>query len=201
MNSRTQPFPKDFKWGAATAAFQIEGASSADGRTDSIWDTFCRTPGKVANGDDGTRACEHYTRWPQDLDIVKSLGLDAYRFSVSWPRIQPTPDGKVNQKGLDFYKKLVDGMLERGLAPFMTIYHWDLPQYLQDRGGWNSRDTVDRYVEYARILGQALGDKVASIATFNEPYVTAYLGHWLGVHAPGTQDPQTSVNATHHQLL
>ncbi len=201
MNRTVQAFPANFKWGAATAAFQIEGASTADGRSDSIWDTFCRVPGKVDNGDDGTQACDHYHRWPDDLDIARSLGLNAYRFSVAWPRIQPTADGRVNQKGLDFYKRLIDGMHARGLAPFMTLYHWDLPQYLQDKGGWNSRETVDRFVDYARIVGAALGDRVASIATFNEPYVTAYVGHWIGRHAPGICDPQTSVNATHHQLL
>ncbi|MFM0125880.1 beta-glucosidase [Paraburkholderia sp. RL18-101-BIB-B] len=194
-------FPKDFVWGAATAAFQIEGANTEDGRGESIWDRFCLTPGNIADDTDGSQACDHYHRWPEDLDLAKWLNLNAWRFSVAWPRIQPTADGKVNQKGLDFYSRLVDGMLERGLAPFLTLYHWDLPQYLQDKGGWGSRETVDRYVEYASIVGRALGDRVASIATFNEPFVTAYLGHWMGVHAPGIQDPATSVQATHHQLL
>lgn len=201
MTSRIPPFPPDFLWGASTAAFQIEGASSEDGRGCSIWDTFCATPGKVANGDDGRTACDHFHRWPADLDSVSRLGLTAYRFSVAWPRIQPQADGRANERGLDFYDRLVDGLLARGLAPFMTLYHWDLPQYLQDRGGWNARETVDRFVDYARLVGARLGDRVASIATFNEPHIAAFLGHWIGLHAPGLQDPQVAVNAAHHQLL
>lgn len=196
-----QPFPAGFHWGAATAAFQIEGATRADGRGESIWDRFCATPGKVANGDTGEGACDHYHRWPADLDIAKSLGLTAYRFSVAWPRIQADGQGAPNERGLDFYDRLVDGMLERGLAPFLTLYHWDLPQALQDAGGWANRDTVDRYVDYARIVARRLGDRVAAITTFNEPYVACFLGHWIGVHAPGIADPQTSLNASHHMLL
>ena len=194
-------FPSDFAWGAATAAYQIEGAVNEGGRGLSIWDEFCRLPGKIANGDSGDIACDHYHRWEEDLDLVQSLGMNSYRFSVSWPRIQPTPDGAVNQEGLDFYGRLIDGMLARGLQPFMTLYHWDLPLYLQQQGGWNARATVDSFVAYAQILGRAFGDRVASIATFNEPFVAAYLGHWAGIHAPGITDPQTSVNVTHHLLL
>jgi len=195
------PFPAGFHWGAATAAFQIEGAHQADGRGPSIWDTFCATPGHIADGSDGSVACDHYHRWPGDLDIAQQLGLSAYRFSVSWARIQPAAGGAVNARGLDFYDRLVDGMLERGLAPFMTLYHWDLPQHLQDQGGWNARSTVDAFVDYARTVTRRLGDRVASIATFNEPFVTAYLGHWLGIFAPGLRDPQVAMNAAHHQLL
>ncbi len=201
MNGQRTPFPRGFLWGAATAAFQIEGSTDADGRGESIWDRFCDTPGKVANGDHGRVACDHYRRWPQDLDLARALNFNAYRFSVAWPRIQPTADGKVNPKGLEFYDKLVDGMLERGLAPFMTLYHWDLPQYLQDQGGWANRETADRFVDYARIVAGRLGDRVKGIATFNEPFVTAFLGHWTGMHAPGIEDPQVSVNASLHQLL
>jgi beta-glucosidase len=201
MNGKRTAFPPGFLWGAATAAFQIEGSTDVDGRGESIWDRFCATPGKVANGDDGRVACDHYRRWPQDLDLARHLNLNAYRFSIAWPRIQPTPDGKVNPKGLEFYDKLVDGMLARGLAPFMTLYHWDLPQYLQDKGGWANRETVDRFVDYSRIVAGKLGDRVKGIVTFNEPFVSAFLGHWTGAHAPGTQDPQVSVNVSLHQLL
>ena len=197
----TAPFPTGFLWGAATAAFQVEGASQTDGRGPSIWDTFCATPGHIEDHSDGSVACDHYRRWPADLDIARQLGLSAYRFSVSWARIQPQAGGAVNDRGLDFYDRLVDGMLERGLQPFMTLYHWDLPQHLQDQGGWNSRRTVDAFVDYARIVTRRLGDRVASIATFNEPFVTAYLGHWLGIFAPGLRDPQVAMNAAHHQLL
>ena len=146
-------------------------------------------------------ACDHYHRWNTDLDLAKQLSLQAYRFSVAWPRIQPDHGGAINQQGLDFYDRLVDGVLERGMAPCMTLYHWDLPQYLQDRGGWNSRETVDRFVDYARVVAGRLGDRVASIATFNEPFITAFLGHWLGTFAPGIKDPQVAMNAGHHQLL
>jgi len=194
-------FPNEFVWGAATAAFQIEGANTEDGRCESIWDRFSAVPGNIADGSNGSKACDHYHRWPEDLDIAKSLNLDAYRFSVAWSRIQPTPDGKINSKGMDFYSRLVDGMLERGLKPFLTLYHWDLPQYLQDLGGWANRDIVDRFADYAVIVSQHLGDRVATIATFNESFNTAYLGHWLGVHAPGHKNPAESIQVTHHTLL
>jgi beta-glucosidase len=194
-------FPKNFIWGAATAAFQIEGANTEDGRCESIWDNFSKVPGNIMDGSDGSKACDHYHRWPEDMDIAKALNLDAYRFSVSWPRIQPTLDGNLNQKGIDFYSRLVDGMLERGIKPFLTLYHWDLPQYLQDIGGWANRDIADRFADYAQLVTQHLGDRVDSIATFNESFNTAYLGHWLGVHAPGHKNPAESIQVTHNVLL
>lgn len=201
MTTKTQAFPTDFQWGAATAAFQIEGGSTADGRGDSIWDRFCREPGRIANGDDATVATDHYHRWPQDLDLARDMNLTAYRFSVAWPRILPSAGGRVNEKGLAFYDRLVDGMLERGLAPFLTLYHWDLPQYLQDQGGWQHRDTVDHFVDFAQVVGRRLGDRVASIATFNEPSVTALAGYLIGIFPPGRRDMQASLDVTHHQLL
>lgn len=201
MTIRTSAFPPSFQWGASTAAFQIEGASTADGRGDSIWDRFCREPGRIANGDDATVATDHYHRWPQDLDLARDMNLSAYRFSIAWPRILPSAGGAVNEKGLAFYDRLVDGMLERGLAPFLTLYHWDLPQYLQDQGGWLHRDTVDHFVDFAQVVGRRLGDRVASIATFNEPAVTALAGYLIGIFPPGRRDMQLSLDVTHHQLL
>ena len=165
-----------FVWGAATAAFQIEGATKADGRGESIWDRFAATEGKVARGDTGDPACEHYYRWRDDLDLMKSLGLEGYRFSISWPRIQPTGRGPANTRGLDFYRALVEGMLERGIRPLATLYHWDLPQALEDEGGWASRDVVERFTEYAAILFDQLGDLVPDWITHNEPWVTSFLG-------------------------
>lgn len=193
-------FPSDFLWGSATAAFQIEGASRADGRTDSIWDTFCRVPGAVLNGDDGEVACDHYHRWPQDVALMADLKLDAYRFSISWPRIVPEP-GVVNQAGLDFYSRLVDGLLERGVLPWLTLYHWDLPQWLEDRGGWTDRGVVQHFAELATIVHDALGDRVRHWTTFNEPWCSAFLGYAGGQHAPGRMDPQAGVSAAHHLLL
>jgi beta-glucosidase len=194
-------FPHDFVWGAATAAYQIEGATTEDGRGESIWDRFCRTPGKVANGETGDRACEHYFRWREDLEVMSSLGLQAYRFSISWPRIQPDGRGPANQKGIDFYRRLVEGLLEREIAPMATIYHWDLPQRLQDRGGWASREVVDRFAEYAGLLFEGLGDLVDTWVTHNEPWVTAFLGYAYGTKAPGLQDWQAALAAAHHVLL
>ena len=191
----------DFVWGAATAAFQIEGATRADGRGESIWDRFAATPGKVANGDTGDPACEHYYRWREDLDLMRSLGLEGYRFSISWPRVQPDGRGRPNQRGLDFYKALVDGLLERGIAPLATLYHWDLPQALEDAGGWTSRDVVGRFVEYAGIVLDALGDRVGDWITHNEPYVTSFLGYAYGVKAPGRTDWPSAVRSAHHALL
>jgi beta-glucosidase len=194
-------FPSDFVWGAATAAFQIEGAADTDGRGESIWDRFCRTPGKVANGDTGDRACDHYHRWPEDLDLMASLGVGAYRFSVAWPRIQPDGRGAANRKGIDFYRRLVEGMLERGITPLATLYHWDLPQRLQDDGGWASREIVDRYVDYARLVFDGLGDLVDCWITHNEPWVTSFLGYGYGVKAPGVADWSQALAAAHHALL
>jgi beta-glucosidase len=194
-------FPRDFVWGAATAAYQIEGAAQADGRGESIWDRFCRTPGKVANGDTGDRACDHYHRWPEDLDLMASLGVRAYRFSVAWPRIQPEGRGAANRKGVDFYRRLVEGMLERGISPLATLYHWDLPQRLQDDGGWASREIVDRFVDYSRLVFDGLGDLVDTWITHNEPWVTSFLGYGYGVKAPGVADWSQALAAAHHALL
>jgi beta-glucosidase len=190
-----------FVWGAATAAFQIEGATGEDGRGESIWDRFAASPGKVSNGDTGDPACEHYHRWRDDLDLMHSLGLQGYRFSISWPRIQPDGRGPANSKGLDFYRRLAEGLRERDIIPFATLYHWDLPQALQDEGGWASRDVVDRFVEYAQIVYAALGDVVEDWITHNEPWVTAFLGYALGTKAPGTKDWRLALRAAHHTLL
>jgi beta-glucosidase len=190
-----------FVWGAATAAFQIEGATTADGRGESIWDRFAATDGKVAHGDTGDPACEHYYRWADDLDLMRSLGLEGYRFSISWPRIQPTGRGPANQRGIDFYRALVEGMLERGIKPLATLYHWDLPQALEDEGGWASRDVVERFTEYAQIMFDALGDVVPEWITHNEPWVTSFLGYAYGSKAPGISDWPTALRAAHHSLL
>jgi beta-glucosidase len=195
------PEREAFVWGAATAAFQIEGATKADGRGESIWDRFAAAPGKVANGDTGEPACEHYYRWREDLDLMRSLGLQGYRFSISWPRVQPDGRGLPNQRGLDFYSALVDGLLERGIAPLATLYHWDLPQALEDAGGWTSRDIVERFAEYAAIVFDALGDRVGDWITHNEPYVTSFLGYAYGVKAPGRRDWPSALQAAHHALL
>ena len=194
-------FPDSFQWGVATSAYQIEGAVQEDGRGPSIWDVFSHTLGKVANGDTGDVACDHYHRWGSDLDLVKQLGMDAYRFSIAWPRVQPTGSGAWNQAGLDFYDRLVDGVLARGLAPHLTLYHWDLPQALQERGGWAARDTALRFVDYAETVCRRLGDRAASIATHNEPWVVAYLGHEAGLFAPGLRDAAIARSVAHHLLL
>ncbi len=164
-------FPAGFTWGAATAAYQIEGATDADGRGPSVWDTFSRTPGKVRGGDTGDIACDSYRRYPEDADLLRSLGLTGYRFSISWPRILPTGSGRVNQAGLDHYKALLDALAERGIAGAATLFHWDLPQALQDQGGWASRDIALRFAEYAAVVGEALGDRVDQWITLNEPLV------------------------------
>ena len=192
--------PRSFLFGAATAAFQIEGASSTDGRTDSIWDTFCRVPGAVINADDGSVACDHYHRYPDDVALMKRLGLDAYRFSVSWPRVRPG-HGPVNPKGIAFYDSLVDELLTAGIEPWLTLYHWDLPQELEDGGGWANRDTAYRFTEYALSVHEALGDRVTRWTTLNEPWCAAFLGYAAGAHAPGRQEPSAAVAAAHHLLL
>lgn len=194
-------FPAGFTWGSATAAYQIEGAAHADGRLPSIWDVFCQLPGRIANGDTGERACEHYYRVESDLDLMASLGLPSYRFSVSWPRVIPGGSGPVNQAGLDFYQRLVDGLLLRGITPLLTLYHWDLPQALQNQGGWTARSTVDRFVDYAEAIGVALGDRVPTITTLNEPWCSAFLGYASGVHAPGLTDDASALAAAHHLNL
>ena len=192
--------PPDFVFGAATAAFQIEGASHTDGRTDSVWDVFCRVPGAVIDGDDGTVACDHYHRYPDDIRIMTELGLDAYRFSMSWSRVRPG-HGPVNPAGIAFYDALVDAQLAAGLEPWLTLYHWDLPQELEDLGGWAHRDTADRFVEYAMTMHDALGDRVRRWTTLNEPWCAAFLGYAAGAHAPGRQNPSDGIAAGHHLLL
>jgi beta-glucosidase len=188
-------------FGTATAAFQVEGANTADGRGESVWDRFCTVPGAVAGGATGEVACDHYNRWPQDLDLMVELGIETYRFSLAWPRIVPTGSGAVNQAGLDFYKRLVDGLRERGIEPMATLYHWDLPQALQETGGWDVRGTAERFAEFAAVAAGALGDRVDQWITHNEPWVTAFLGHGTGSKAPGIRDWGMAVRASHHVLL
>jgi len=194
-------FGADFQWGCSTSAFQIEGAASEDGRVDSIWDTFCRQGGAIRDGSDGKVACDHYHRWPEDMDLGKSLGLNAYRFSISWPRIFSAPGAAPNEAGLAFYSDLVDGMLARGLVPWVTLYHWDLPQYLQDQGGWANRDTVAAFVHYADVVSQRLGDRVKHWMTHNEPWCTAIHGNLDGMHAPGIKHVPTALQVCHNVLL
>jgi beta-glucosidase len=195
------PFPQGFTWGAATAAYQIEGAANTDGRGLSVWDTFSRTPGNVRRGDTGDIACDSYHRYHEDVALMASFGLGAYRFSVSWPRVQPAGRGAVNQKGLDYYRALLDELAGRGIAAAVTLYHWDLPQALQDQGGWAVRDTAQRFAEYAAIVAEALGDRVAHWITLNEPQVVVSHGYRTGEHAPGVRDPAAAAAATHHLLL
>ncbi|WP_282947982.1 GH1 family beta-glucosidase [Cellulomonas endometrii] len=190
-------FPPGFWWGAATAAYQVEGAVAEDGRGPSIWDTFSRTPGAVLHGDTGDRGTDHYHRVEADVALMADLGLGAYRFSVAWPRVQPTGSGPANQRGLDFYRRLADRLLERGITPVVTLYHWDLPQPLQDAGGWPARDTAWRFAEYAGLVAGALGDRVRLWTTLNEPWCSAYLGYSSGEHAPGVQDPAQALAAVH----
>lgn len=194
-------FPKDFVWGVATSAFQIEGATDADGKGPSIWDTFCQVPGAIADASDGSVACEHYVRCSEDLDLIAKLGVNAYRFSTSWPRVQPTGSGAWNEKGLDFYERLVDGLLARGIAPYLTLNHWDLPEALQAQGGWANRDTAQHFVDYALGMHARLGDRVASIATHNEPWVMSVLGHETGIFAPGIKHRATAMQVAHHLML
>lgn len=191
----------NFIWGVATAAFQIEGAARQDGRGLSIWDTFSHTPGKTENGDTGDVACDHYNRYASDVDMIADLGVDAYRFSIAWPRVQPTGQGAWNQKGLDFYDRLVDALLAKGIAAHGTLYHWDLPQALQDTGGWGQRATASRFADYADKMGRLLGDRLASLATHNEPWCTSVLGNEIGRFAPGFKDPQLAAQVSHHLLL
>ena len=191
----TGTFPEGFVFGAATASYQIEGAVTEDGRGPSIWDTFSHTPGKTERGDTGDVADDHYHRLEQDLDLLQSFGLTAYRFSISWTRILPTGRGPVNQAGIDFYLRLVDGLLARGIQPVATLYHWDLPQALEDEGGWTVRSTAQAFREYARVTAAALGDRVHTWTTLNEPWCSAYLGYAAGVHAPGRTDPSASLQA------
>ncbi len=199
---RREQFPADFRWGCATSAYQIEGGVELEGRGESIWDRFCQMPGRIRDGSSGAVACDHYQRWREDLDLAADLGLNSYRFSIAWPRVFPQGRGAVpNSAGLDFYSRLVDGLLERGIEPWPTLYHWDLPQALQDRGGWKHRDTVAAFAEYAAVLGRVLGDRVRNWTTHNEPWCSAFLGHREGVHAPGVQGWKSALQACHHILL
>ncbi|MDQ1294052.1 MAG: beta-glucosidase [Actinomycetota bacterium] len=203
MTSRDarRSFPSDFLWGAATAAYQIEGAFDEDGRGQSIWDTFSRTPGRVLEGHSGDVACDHYHRWKTDLDLLSWMGVGAYRFSVAWPRWQPAGSGPVESRGAAFYDRLVDGLLERGIQPWATLYHWDLPQTLQDLGGWPCRDTAYRFAEYAQIVHSTLGDRVSGWVTVNEPLCASVLGYASTIHAPGICDDAAALQAAHNLLL
>src|SRR5579872_2993112 len=197
----TSTFPADFVWGAATAAYQVEGATHEDGRGESIWDRFCWTPGKVRNDDSGDIACDHYHRYQEDVGLMRWLGLTGYRFSVAWPRILPQGTGRVNDKGLDFYDRLVDELLAAGVEPFATLYHWDLPQVLEDRGGWLDRGTAEAFGRYTEVVVRRLGDRVRHWTTLNEPQVAAWAGYGAGVHAPGRTGDANAVPAGHHLLL
>lgn len=194
-------FPTDFVWGVSTAAYQIEGAWNEDGKGPSIWDTFTHTPGRVARGENGDVACDHYHRYRDDVALMAELGVRAYRFSVSWPRWMPSGRGGVNPRGRAFYDRLVDAVLARGIDPWLCLYHWDLPQALQDAGGWASREVAERFAEYAASVVDALGDRVRHVAMLNEPNSVAVLGHLLGVHAPGLTDLEAFARATHHLNL
>jgi beta-glucosidase len=191
----------EFVWGVATSSYQIEGAANEGGRGQSIWDTFCKVPGKVANFDNGDIACDHYHRFKEDLDLMKWMGVKAYRFSVAWPRVIPDGVGRVNEMGLDFYDRLIDSLLEREIAPWLTMYHWDLPEALQIRGGWNNREVVEWFGEYAEVLTSRFGDRVKNWMTLNEPLCSAWLGHLYGDMAPGIKDLQTALNVSHHLLM
>lgn len=181
-------FPPGFTFGVASSAYQIEGAVAAEGRGPSIWDTFSHEPGRIQNGDTGDLTCDHYHRWAEDLDLLAALGVGAYRFSVSWPRVLPAGTGATNERGIDFYDRLIDGLLERGIEPFLTAYHWDLPQALQDRGGWVHQSIVEAFADYVGLLADRFGDRVRTWITINEPQVFAFFGHAIGRHAPGERD-------------
>jgi beta-glucosidase len=200
MTASSRPFPAEFLFGAATAAFQIEGAAFEDGRRASIWDAFCRVPGAVINGDDGDVACDHYHRYRDDVALMKDMGLQTYRFSTSWSRVRPD-GGALNPKGVDFYERLVDELLDAGIMPWLTLYHWDLPQALQDRGGWTARETADLFTEYALDVHDALGDRVNVWTTLNEPWCSSFLSYTAGVHAPGRYSVAEGMRASHHLLL
>jgi beta-glucosidase len=198
---RPADFPPDFVWGAAAAAYQIEGAASEDGRGESIWDRFCTVPGAVRAGDTGAVACDFYHRFPEDIQLMLALGLDAFRFSISWPRVLPDGRGRIEPRGLDFYDRLVDSLLEAGIRPFPTLYHWDLPQALEDEGGWSVRSTAEAFAEYVEVVAERLGDRVRDWTTHNEPFCTAWLGYGHGRHAPGRSSVPDALAAAHHALL
>jgi len=201
MTDNILRFPDDFVWGTATSAYQIEGGVAEGGRGVSIWDTFCQIEGKIFHGHTGDVASDHYHRYAEDVELMRGLGLHAYRFSISWPRVLPEGRGQVNQEGLDFYDRLVDALLAAGIQPFATLYHWDLPQALQDTGGWANRDTVGAFCQYADAISRRLGDRVRNWITHNEPEVTTFAGHALGRHAPGVKDMATALQVAHHLLL
>src|ERR1700683_3922354 len=194
-------FPAGFLWGASTASYQIEGAANEDGRGKSIWDVFSRPPGRVKNGDTGDVACDHYHRWREDIELVADGGFAAYRFSTAWPRILPAGSGAVEARGLDFYDRLVDGLIAHRIEPWLCLYHWDLPQALQEQGGWTNRDICERFADYARIVVKKLGDRVRHWATFNEPNVHSVFGHGIGAHAPGLTGLPNMLASVHHQNL
>ena len=199
--SSTITFPDQFVWGVATSAYQIEGAWDEDGKGESIWDRFTHRQGTILDHSTGDVACEHYNRWPDDIALMKSLNIQAYRFSIAWPRILPKGRGAVNQAGLDFYSRLVDGLLEANITPFITLYHWDLPQALEDEGGWPARSTAEAFVEYADVVSRAVGDRVKHWITHNEPWVITYLGYEQGIFAPGVKDLHAAIKTSHHLML
>jgi len=201
MSEKILKFPDDFKWGAATASYQIEGAFREDGKGLSIWDVFSHIPGRIQEDDTGDVACDHYHRYREDVKNMKKIGLKAYRFSISWPRVIPEGRGKINEAGLDFYDRLVDELLKVDIEPFITLYHWDLPQTLQEKGGWKNRDTVGYFSDYAAVVSRRLGDRVHSWITHNEPWVVSFLGHAFGTHPPGIMDFSTALQVSHHLLL
>jgi len=194
-------FNKDFKWGAATAAYQIEGAYNKDGRGLSIWDTFSHTKNNVLNNDTGDEACDHYNKYEEDIELMKAMGLETYRFSIAWPRIFPKGTGEINERGLEFYDNLIDSLVAAGIEPAITLYHWDLPQALQDQGGWENRLTVEAFVNYAEVVFNAFGDKVNTWITHNEPFVVAFHGNSSGDHAPGIKDHETALKVAHNLLV
>src|SRR3954447_22150149 len=198
---RPTTFPNDFVWGAAASAYQVEGAAGEDGRGRSIWDSFCATEGKVRNADSGAVACDFYHRYPQDIALMRELGLDAFRFSIAWPRVLPEGRGRVNEAGLDYYDRLVDELLAAGITPFPTLFHWDTPQALEDAGGWPARSTAEAFVEYTEVVAERLGDRITRWVTHNEPWVVAWIGHAWGQHAPGRTSEAEAIAAAHHLLL
>ncbi|MGB0113315.1 MAG: family 1 glycosylhydrolase, partial [Ilumatobacteraceae bacterium] len=197
----TLRFPDGFLWGSATSSFQIEGAHDADGKGESIWDRFCSVPGNILDGSNGNDACDHYHRMPDDVALIAGMGLGAYRFSISWPRVVPDAPGVVNHAGLDFYDRLVDELLANGVTPFPTLYHWDLPQAVLDRGGWLSRDTAHEFADYAEAVVERLGDRITTWATFNEPFVSSNHGYVTGEHAPGNTSVADGFTSAHHLML
>ena len=194
-------FPAGFVWGAATSSYQIEGATQADGRGQSNWDVFSHTPGNILNGDTGDVACDHYNRWREDIQLMRSIGLKSYRFSIAWSRVFPEGDGKVNQKGLDFYSRLIDGLLEAGITPLVALYHWDYPWALENEGAWRERPIVDKFARYTDVVSRAYGDRAQRWVTHNEPAVASFVAHWNGVHSPGKKDFGTALRVAHHLLL